>query len=249
MADPHQAIDNISPSNQPSATGGGAAPRLTSNRSSSIPKYGTLNSQPYLYYLTGLSPAQLHFITQTAPDHTRRNISNTESTQVLLDEVFRLRQLEADERTINKTSNAELAQNLSRLSSAEIIQLSQQNPTHLPRLMNAALSIDNTLRPSQLPDDNTLCATYAISWKLVSVQQLLRPISAPRLTNQPIVLNNPTNNEAIGQLQPSSQPANPTSLLLQQLFQDDPPPPHPCLHIEASEEGDGDYEPPTKKQK
>lgn len=241
---------NISPS-VPSPTNGASAqvPHEIPAQSRSIPKFGNLNSKPHLYYLTSLSAPQLLFITQTAPDHLRRTISPQSSAQVLLDEVFRLRQIESSLPQNRNETHQENARTLSQLSPTQIIGLSQDDPIYLRRLMQSTLLIDTTLSPSTLPDDNSLCATYAISWKLAAVQRLSAAAQNQQRNAAQVMEPQRDIHRDQHRLISRASPPNPPAPTghLQRLLQDAPPPPRPNTEREDSE--DEDAMPRQKKSK
>lgn len=58
------------------------------------PLAGSLNSKPPFFYIRA-SAAQLEAIIQSAPEDARKRIRSNASKEIMLDEVFRLRQQEA----------------------------------------------------------------------------------------------------------------------------------------------------------
>lgn len=167
----------ILPRPAPESSGPATAPVTPPASSSSpnpnrlVPKYGQLNSKPHLYYLTNLSAPQLLFITQTAPFEHRRTLSATDSVQVLLDEVFRLRQIESLGEQQGTDHHQANARELLSLTSEQLLSLSASNLTRLRSLMHSSIQLDPSLTPSTIPEDISQCVVHALSWKLSALTE------------------------------------------------------------------------------
>ena len=215
----------------------------SSVRTRRIPTYGSLNSKPHLYYLSSLSSLQLHHITQTAPDNFRRKIEASASTQVLLDEVFRLRQVEATQLPATVRSHTEHAHQLAELSPSEIIQLSQRDCALLRQMMTSALTLDPSLTPRILPDENILCATYAVSWKPIALQQVHQ---ARQQINMPSVSTPPAPNNTTAPPQNSVRLPQPDSYCpLENLLTQEQPQPLLGAATELSDDDDDELQLPN----